>query len=325
MAAGANLSAVDSRIRKRPYPLRLAAQWTQTTMPWGNTRATVVTDRSALANHSIGTLPAPILKWVGGKSRLLPQLTPLLPAGVERIRHVEPFLGRGAMFFARRPRSALLSDSNPQLCATYRAVRDQLGQVIGELRALAQRHSVEHYYAIRDRYNARADSAAELAAMFVYLNKTCFNGLQCMNRRGEFNVAAGRYETPRIVDEALLYAASCELQSVELVCADFEMLVDRAQSGDFVYLDPPYEPVSATANFTAYSQARFDRDDQVRLRSVFEALNRRGCKLMLNNSDVPFVRELYAQFRADRVKARRAINCDVSRRGAVSEVVVRNY
>jgi DNA adenine methylase len=270
--------------------------------------------------------PSPILKWVGGKSRILAQLTPLLPRGVELMRHVEPFVGGGAMFFARRPERALLADVNPQLCATYEAVRDDVDTVIGHLGELSKNHGPERYYHVRHRYNHAARlSAAERAAMFVYLNKTCFNGLHRVNRRGEFNVPAGRYQNPRILDEALLHAASRQLRSAELRCESFETLLKHAKPGDFVYFDPPYEPVSSTANFTAYSQNGFSREDQAKLRDVYAELDRRRCKLMLSNSDVPFIRELYKKFRIDLVAAPRAINCDATRRGLVSEVVVRNY
>jgi DNA adenine methylase len=266
------------------------------------------------------------VKWVGGKSRILSQLTPLLPKGVELMRHVEPFVGGGALFFARRPTRALLADVNPQLCATYEAVRDQVDAVIEQLRVLSAGHNPEHYYQIRHRYNhATRLTQAERAAMFVYLNKTCFNGLHRVNRRGEFNVPAGRYQNPRILDEGTLRAASRELSKAELRCEGFEALLSYAKPGDFVYFDPPYEPVSETANFTAYAANGFGREDQERLRDVYAELDRRRCKLMLSNSDVPFIRDLYRKFRIDLVAAPRAINCDATRRGLVSEVVVRNY
>jgi DNA adenine methylase len=270
--------------------------------------------------------PAPIVKWVGGKTRLLPQLLPLLPHGVESMRHVEPFVGGGAMFFARRPARALLCDKNPQLCATYEAVRDDVDSVIDRLRALSAGHSPERYYTLRDRYNhADKVSLSERAALFIYLNKTCFNGLHRVNRRGEFNVPAGRYTNPRILDEAALRAAGRELARAELLCDGFESLLSHAKPGDFIYFDPPYEPVSPTANFTAYGQDGFTRADQERLRDVFAELDRRRCKLMLSNSDVPIIHELYRRFRIDLVTSPRSINCDSSGRGLVTEVVVRNY
>ena len=266
------------------------------------------------------------MKWVGGKSKVLAQLAPLLPEGVALMRHVEPFVGGGALFFAQRPKRALLADVNPQLIATYVAVRDQVDDVIQHLSQLSAAHEPERYYHVRHRYNhGQKLSAAERAAMFIYLNKTCFNGLHRVNRRGEFNVPAGRYTNPRILDAELLRAVSRELRRAELRCDSFESLLGYAKPGDFVYFDPPYAPASRTANFTAYAQDGFTAEDQTRLRDVFKELDRRRCKLMLSNSDVPLIRELYAKFNIDRVAAPRAINCNASRRGLVSELVVRNY
>lgn len=273
-----------------------------------------------------GRAPAPFVKWVGGKGRILTQLLPLLPPGVELMRHVEPFVGGGAMFFARQPERALLADVNPALIETYRTVRDELEAVIDALVPLAQRHGKEHYYRARERYNGnRRLTDAERAALFIYLNKTCFNGLHRVNRKGEFNVPAGRYKNPRILDEQTLRAASAALQGADIRCTTFEELIDAARPGDFVYFDPPYEPKSETANFTTYARDGFTRDDQRRLHDVFRELDRRGCRLMLSNSDVPFIRYLYRAWRIDTVAAPRAVNCNGRGRGKVSEVVVRNY
>ena len=271
--------------------------------------------------------PSPFLKWVGGKGKLLTQLVPLLPPGVDHMRHVEPFAGGAAMFFARRPKRALLCDANRSLVDTYLSVRDEVDTVIAELTELSAAHAATGtYYRVRETYNTeRTLPRARRAAMFVYLNKTCFNGLHRVNRRGEFNVPEGRYKAPRILDEETLRAASEQLSSADIVHADFTELLSRARPGDFVYLDPPYEPVSRTASFTAYGEGGFSQDDQRRLRDVVTELDRRGCKLMLSNSDVPFIRDLYSRFRIDTIAAPRAINCDARGRGLVSEVVVRNY
>ncbi|HJL17315.1 MAG TPA: DNA adenine methylase [Sandaracinaceae bacterium LLY-WYZ-13_1] len=271
--------------------------------------------------------PSPFIKWVGGKGRLLGQLLPLLPPGADRMRHVEPFAGGAAMFFARRPERALLCDVNAELVHTYRMVRDEVDAVIGHLAPLSARHDRAHYYRVRERYNATRTRARgpERAAMFIYLNKTCFNGLHRVNRKGEFNVPAGRYKNPRILHEDLLRSVSAQLARAEIAHEPFEHLLEKARPGDFVYLDPPYEPVSRTSNFTSYATGGFGQDDQTRLRDVFDELTRRGCKCMLSNSDVPFIRELYRKHRIDTVAAPRAVNCDARRRGLVSEVVVRNY
>jgi len=269
--------------------------------------------------------PAPFLKWAGGKGRLLGQLLPLLPPGVKQRRHAEPFFGGGAMFFARQPARALLSDVNGELVAAYRMVRDRLEEVLAALAPHAAQHGPAHYYTVRDRYNRGEGTEPERAAMFIYLNRTCFNGLHRVNRRGEFNVPAGRYRNPRILDREGLRIASALLRRAELRCDDFEALVGDARPGDFVYFDPPYHPVSETSRFTDYAAGGFGPDDQTRLRDVFRALDRRGCRLMLSNSDTPFIRDLYRGYRLDLVAAPRAINSDRTRRGPVTEVVVRNY
>lgn len=269
----------------------------------------------------------PFVKWVGGKGCLMGQLELLLPSNVYHMRHVEPFVGGGAMFFARQPERALLCDINTDLIHTYRSIRNDVGGVIRELDALARRgHSEEAYYGVRGRYNDGEGRGEPLrAAMFIYLNKTCFNGLHRVNRRGEFNVPCGRYKNPTIIDAGGLIAASRALRVADIRKQSFESLLDAARHGDFVYLDPPYEPASRTANFTSYTEGGFSQEDQTRLRDVFRELDRRGAKLMLSNSDVPFIRELYADFEIHEVQARRAINCDASKRGPVGEIVVTNY
>ena len=230
------------------------------------------------------------------------------------------------MFFARKPERALLTDINPDLVGTYQAIRDDVEAVINGLRRLARHHSKDRYYDVRERYNRRARrSAARRAAMFIYLNKTCFNGLHRVNRKGEFNVPVGSYKSPRILNEEGLLAASDALRTTDIRCVGFEALIENAKPGDFVYFDPPYEPVSSTANFTSYATNGFSQEDQTRLRDVYEALDRRGCKLMLSNSNAPFILDLYKRFDISLVAAPRAINCDAKKRGKVAEVVVRNY
>jgi len=268
----------------------------------------------------------PFLKWVGGKGKLRHALSGLLPPGVKLMRHVEPFIGGGALFFARAPERALLCDINRDLIATYEAVRDDVQAVLSQLKRLARSHDEQGYYAERERYNERSHkNRAERAAQFIYLNKTCFNGLYRVNRRGEFNVPMGRYTKPNIADSETLFLASAALRSAELRCTPFESMLSDVRPGDFVYMDPPYEPLSRTANFTSYAQDGFSQEKQTDLRNVFRELDRRGAKLMLSNSDVPFIRDLYRGYDIQQVFAPRAVSCDAKSRGPVSEVVVRNY
>ncbi|MDB4985600.1 MAG: Methyl-directed repair adenine methylase [Myxococcaceae bacterium] len=268
----------------------------------------------------------PFLKWVGGKGRLVHVLEAMLPPGVEHMRHVEPFMGGAALFFSRAPQRALLCDLNTDLVSAFCAVRDHVELVLQHLIGLASSHDEHQFYRVRAVYNKRAHSTpAERAALFIYLNKTCFNGLYRVNQSGHFNAPAGRYTNPAIADSTRLHAAGRCLHHVDVRCAPFEELLSSVRPGDFVYLDPPYEPLSSTANFTAYSRHGFTRDDQARLRDVFRELDRRGAKLMLSNSDVALIHEFYRGFRVDRIQARRGVNCDPTKRGVVSELVIRNY
>jgi DNA adenine methylase len=293
------------------------------------TSAVALSHRHAARDQHQARSPShatPFLKWVGGKGKLERSLSVLYPPGVELMRHVEPFMGGGALFFARAPERALLCDINRDLVQTYTCVRDELTNVLKHLQKLALAHGEDCYYEARDRYNTRNHrTAAERAALFIYLNKTCFNGLYRVNKSGQFNVPMGRYAKPAIADVATLRAASKALAQADLRCTPFESLLSEAKPGDFIYLDPPYEPVSRTANFTAYASDGFTQADQTRLRDVYRELDRRGSKLMLSNSDVPFIRDLYRGYQIDEVLAARAVSCDPGKRGPVRELVIRNY
>lgn len=276
-------------------------------------------------------IATPFLKWAGGKSQLLAQYEPFFPR--EPLRgYFEPFVGSGAVFFHLRGRglfsSYYLSETNEELLNCYRAVRDHVDDLIALLREHQARHSRDYYYTIRnlDRNSAWLHaSSVERAARLIYLNKTCYNGLWRVNRQGHFNVPMGRYKKPEIVNEARLRAASRALQGVHLAVEDFEQVIRRAGRGDFVYLDPPYIPLSETANFTSYTREEFSEYEHRKLALVFAELDRKGCRVMLSNSDTPLTRELYRHFRIETVSARRAINSASTRRGAVPEVVVLNY
>jgi DNA adenine methylase len=215
--------------------------------------------------------PSPFVKWVGGKGKLLGELCTRAPLSYRR--YFEPFLGGGALFFRMRPKAAALSDVNAELIGCWRAVRDDLDAVMAALSRHRARHSEEYYYSTRVRWNAghgRGDDtcAAERAATFLYLNKTCYNGLWRVNSRGEFNVPAGRYENPTILDRENLRAASNALAGQDIHVAGFEGVLDNAGSGDFVYFDPPYHPISETSDFTSYTPGKFDASDQARLSGV---------------------------------------------------------
>jgi DNA adenine methylase len=266
----------------------------------------------------------PVLKWAGGKGRLLPELIVRLPEPFDTYH--EPFIGGGALFYALTNRAkigrAYLSDANPALIDVYVALRDCVDEVVSALRKHV--YNREYYYGTRALRPADL-SLPERAARVIYLNKTCYNGLYRENRRGEFNVPFGRYVNPTICDEPNLRAVSRVLQGVEIGQRHFSTILDYAQPDDFVYFDPPYHPLSPTANFTAYDRHGFGPDDQRQLRDVFAALGERRVRAMLSNSDTPLIRELYADFHIEQVFAARAVNSKANGRGKVAEVIVRNY
>ena len=295
----------------------------------------------------------PFLKWVGGKRQLLPVLRRFYPESIGT--YYEPFLGSGAVFFDLAGRGAInghgavLSDDNPDLIGCYRRVRTSLDQVVASLDQLASQHAAQGracYMQVRDeRFNPQRAEwhrqgpdpdtySAELAAMLIYLNRTGYNGLFRVNAAGEFNVPPGRYDKPKIVDRVLLTAASEALASphVTLRHGAFDRVLDEARAGDFAYFDPPYAPVSRTANFRGYTGRGFSDRDQEALQQIVIALARRGVQVLLSNSTAASVAALYegnrdaaaAGLRAVRVPARRAINSNAGRRGAVAELVVSN-
>jgi DNA adenine methylase len=276
--------------------------------------------------QSTGIKPRPFLKWAGGKGQLLPDLIARLPESFAAYH--EPHVGSGALFFELASRGLLseayLSDTNQPLIDTYLAVRDQVEEVIAILKKHTRKHDQDYYYLVRALDPSRLSLVAR-AARVIYLNKTCYNGLFRENRRGQFNVPFGRYKNPTICDAANLRAVSRTLQAVDIERRSYASVLERAQPGDFVYFDPPYHPLSATSSFTAYDRNGFSADDQRTLRDVFAELARRGVYIMLSNSDTPLIRELYAGFNIERVYASRAINSNSSRRGKITELIVRSY
>ncbi|HET9959220.1 MAG TPA: DNA adenine methylase [Polyangiaceae bacterium] len=262
----------------------------------------------------------PFLKWAGGKGQLFDQIARHVPENFAKYH--EPFLGGGAMFFGLRPANARLSDINEELVGCYVAIRDQVEKVIAALKP--HTYDKEHFYEVRDKDPRRLKDPARAARM-IYLNKTGFNGLYRVNASGKFNVPFGRHTNPLICDEVNLRACSAVLQTTELSTSDFERVLDEARSGDFVYFDPPYVPISDTAYFTAYVPGGFGWDAQKRLHAVFEELERKNVMALLSNSDVPELRKLYAGYRVNKVTATRRINSDALGRGKMSEVVISNF
>jgi len=271
------------------------------------------------------TIARPFVKWAGGKTALLPEILERLPEKIGT--YYEPFIGAGAVFFAlaaeKRFKYATIGDANRDLIRTYLAISRDVAEVVHFL----EKHVYEekHYYAMRAKDPEKMPFAAA-AARFIYLNKTCFNGLYRVNRKGQFNVPFGDYVNPTICDDANLCAVASALRSVKLTVGahDFEALIDNGEPrrGDAVYFDPPYAPVSKTSNFTAYAKGGFGDSEQERLRDCFARLDKKGVHVLLSNSDTPLVRKLYKGFKIEKVQVRRAINSKAAKRGEVGELLI---
>lgn len=298
----------------------------------------------------------PFLKWAGGKTQLLAELSSRLPDDIKKKRliesYIEPFLGGGALFFYLRKhyeiRDAYLLDLNRELILTYKVVQEDPDSLISYLNELEEKYRSSDkegrrklFYQIRTLYNKQMKEInhndyslkwVERAGQLIFLNKTCYNGLFRQNKKGEFNVPHGRYKNPTICDVQNLREVSLALQGVKLIQADFLQAKSFVQRKSFVYFDPPYRPLSATSNFTSYAKEDFDDADQLRLANLFIDLDKAGASLMLSNSDPKnsdetdnFFDELYGGFSIERVLANRNINRDGKGRGKVTELIIRNY
>lgn len=271
-------------------------------------------------------LPRPFIKWAGGKTQLVDELNNRLPMSFANYH--EPFLGGGAFFFKLyrdgKFNHARISDLNSELIDVYCAIRDRLEDVIKELSKYP--HDEKFYYQLRAK-NPLELSLPARAARMIYLNKTGYNGLYRVNKNGEFNVPFGKYKNPNYLDKDNLKAVSRALQKVDIHNAPFETVLDYAKAGDLVYFDPPYVPLSQTANFTSYQANGFSLDDQRRLRDVCIELTRRNVYIILSNSDTETVRNLFSpySFEINEVLANRAINCNGKRRGKMTELIITNY
>jgi DNA adenine methylase len=260
------------------------------------------------------------LKWAGGKLQLIHKFR----------NYYEPFIGSGAVFFyvksKLKPNKVILSDTNEELINCFVIVRDKPSELVESLLNHRKKHSKEYYYAVRSIESNRLDSV-DRAARLIYLNKTCFNGLYRVNSKGQFNVPFGDYESPSIFDKNTLFQASQLLRGVHLQVMSFEKILDFAGKDDFVYFDPPYIPLSKTSSFTRYSKSDFSMKEQKQLSEVFEALDSRGCFVMLSNSDHALTRELYRDYKKNTVvvRAKRMINSVGSKRGAIDELIVTSY
>ena len=273
----------------------------------------------------------PFIKWVGGKRGLLSQLLPLFPKKFDNYH--EPFLGGGALFFELyslgllKDKKIYLSDVNNELINAYNVVKNNPYELIENLKCFQQKHNKEFYYQIRalDRKeNFKSLSELQRATRFIYLNKTCFNGLYRVNKKGYFNTPMGSYKNPNIADVDVILSASEALQNAVIANQQFCEVIHNATKNDLVYFDPPYYPLTKTANFTSYDENSFLDDKQKELFKVFEILHNKGCYVLHSNSDTEFIKDLYQEHSIDLVQANRFINSKSSGRGKINEVLIRN-
>ncbi|HET6591173.1 MAG TPA: Dam family site-specific DNA-(adenine-N6)-methyltransferase [Candidatus Nitrosocosmicus sp.] len=275
------------------------------------------------------------LKWAGGKKRLVSLLDKLSPDNIDK--YYEPFLGSGAFFYhliqTRKQFKAILSDSNPQLINTYRVVRDNVQELV-EILKNHQKNYYEkrekYYYLIRDNHSNNGDNKynnIEMAGKFIFLNKTCYNGLYRVNKIGNFNVPHGRYFNPKICNKEKLMECSrlLNLADVEIRCDVYKNTIAKCQKDDFIYLDPPYFPVSRTANFTDYTKESFGIQQHTELANEFDRLDTIGARVLLSNSNSDYIKDLYKDHHILKVRSQRNINCDATGRKDHFDLLVTNY
>ncbi len=273
-------------------------------------------------------LVTPFLKWVGGKRQLINELTNYLPKGINSYEYIEPFVGGGALFFHLQSKKATINDLNSELINVYLMIKNNLEELISEL--TKHKNSTEYFYSIRslDRdYSFNDLSNVFKASRVIYLNKTCFNGLYRVNNSGEFNSPFGNYKNPNIINEPTLRAVNKYLNEndIKVFSLDYEKILTNLNEKSFVYLDPPYHPLSNGNNFTGYVQGGWTFKDQIRLKNNCDKLNQNGIKFMLSNSSSEFIIDLYKEYNIKRIMANRLVNSDASKRGEVEELIIRNY
>jgi len=273
-------------------------------------------------------LVTPFLKWVGGKRQLMPSIVEHLPKNIQSYNYIEPFIGGGAVLFHLQPKNAVINDFNTELINVYETIKNNLEELIKDLKT--HHNNADYFYELRalDRTDGFKNlTPVQRASRIIYLNKTCFNGLYRVNNAGEFNAPFGRYKNPNIVNDPTLKAVNKYLNSNNIIIksGDYSEILKEADEKSFVYLDPPYHPISENSNFTGYVQGGWNMYDQVDLRKACDELNEKGIKFLLSNSSAEFIKEQYKDYKISIVKANRAINSNGADRGEVDEVLIRNY
>ena len=273
-------------------------------------------------------LISPFVKWVGGKRQLMSSIMEVMPASINKYTYVEPFVGGGAVLFHIQPKNAVINDYNPELINVYNVVKENIDELIADLRK--HKNESEYFYNIRklDRTgNFNKIDKVCRASRLIYLNKTCYNGLYRVNSAGEFNSPFGKHKNPNIVNEAVLRAVSLYLNSnnIQIFNSDYNDILKGLEINSFVYIDPPYHPISESSNFTGYVQGGWNALDQIGLKEACDDLTKRGIKFLLSNSASAFIKDLYREYNIGVVKAIRTINVDAGKRGEIDELLVRNY
>lgn len=269
----------------------------------------------------------PVIKWVGGKRQIIKQIAPYIPPTFST--YYEPFLGGGAVLLALQPKKAVVNDINSELMNLYVVIKDNVEDLITDLKK--HKNEADYFYQIRelDRQKDKYQNLTPIqrASRIIYLNKTCYNGLFRVNKTGEFNTPFGHYKNPNIVNGATLRAVSDYFNTAEIdfFCGDFAESLQKVKKDDFVYLDPPYDPLSDTANFTGYSRGGFGQIEQIRLKELCDRLNEKKVKFLLSNSATDFIKELYQEYRIEVVQASRLINSKADKRGEINELLIMNY
>jgi DNA adenine methylase len=273
-------------------------------------------------------LVSPFVKWVGGKRQLRDSILEVMPRDMKKYMYVEPFIGGGAVLFHIQPKNAIINDFNSELINVYHIIKENPDELIADLKK--HKNTPEYFYDIRklDRSeDFKKTGKVQRASRLIYLNKTCYNGLYRVNSAGEFNSPFGKYKNPNIVNEPVLRAVSSYLNAnnVQIFNTDYDAILKDLDKNSFVYLDPPYHPISESSNFTGYVQGGWNISDQVRLRETCDDLTKREIKFLLSNSASSFIKDQYKEYNISIVKAVRSINSDAGKRGEIDEVLIRNY
>ena len=278
---------------------------------------------------AINKLVTPVVKWVGGKRQIINEIVKYIP---KYSTYYEPFLGGGAVLFELQPKTAVVNDINSELISLYEVIKDNVDELKESLRENERKNEEAYFYKIRERDRDKEHydllTPIQRASRLIYLNKTCYNGLFRVNKPGQFNTPFGNYKNPNIVNEYTLKAVSSYFNKAQITftCKDFDEVLKGAKKGAFVYLDPPYDPVSDTASFTGYDKGGFNQSEQIRLKNTCDKLNEKGIKFLLSNSATDFIKDLYKdKYIIKTIQAKRAINSKADKRGEIDEVLVMNF